>query len=324
MNLIDYYSLLWQSINNLKMNNDLYLRDLRVLCTVARRGSFIAAAAELGTSPPYVSKRIAALEAMWGVQLFHRTTRRVAVTEDGDIAYNRARRILEEVEEMNNLLAGGEREPRGMLRISTSLRLGRLHVTPILSMLRTRHTELEIWLELLDRRVDLAAESFDLDIRVGDVQEASVIPHKIAESTRVLCASPRYVERRGAPRSMPDLVQHDCLAFRDRQQAFGVWQLNGPNGTEAVKVTGPMASNQSDIVREWALDGHGIIMASEWDVADSIESGALVRILPDHSRPADVWAVSTARSSASAKVRVAVDFLRQQLSDGPLALRRLW
>ena len=120
---------------------------------------FIAAAAELGTSPPYVSKRIAALEAMWGVQLFHRTTRRVAVTEDGDIAYNRARRILEEVEEMNDLLAGGEREPRGMLRISTSLRLGRLHVTPILSMLRTRHTELEIWLELVDRRVDLAGES---------------------------------------------------------------------------------------------------------------------------------------------------------------------
>lgn len=323
MNLRAYYSRDRQSINNLKMNNELYLRDLRVLCTVARRGSFIAAAAELGTSPPYVSKRIAALEAMWRVQLFHRTTRRVAVTEDGDIAFNRARRILEEVEEMNDLLAGGEREPRGMLRVSTSLRLGRRHVTPILSMLRARHTELEIWLELVDRRVDLAGESFDLDIRVGDVQEASVIPHKVAESTRVLCASPRYVEKRGAPRSLPDLVQHDCLAFRDRQQAFGVWQLNGPNGTEAVKVTGPMASNQSDIVREWALDGHGIIMASEWDVAESIESGALVRILPDYSRPADVWAVSTARSSASAKVRVAVDFLRSQLCAGSFALRRL-
>jgi LysR family transcriptional regulator, transcriptional activator for dmlA len=302
------------------VHDDPSLRDLRLFCTLARRSSFVATATELGNSPAYVTKRIAILERSLRVKLFHRTTRRVSVTEDGERVYRWAQRILEDVDGMTEDVASGVTEPRGLLRISTSLRLGRNHVAPVLSLLMKRHPALEIWLELVDRRVDLVAENFHLDIRVGEVQEPHLIAHRIAESSRILCAAPSYLERRGHPKALADLAQHDCLLFREREEPFGVWRLHGPNGLNAVKVTGPMAANHTDIVLRWARDGHGIVMVSIWDVAESLASGTLVRILPAYRQPADVWAVSTARSTASAKVRVCIEFLREHLTRGAFSL----
>ena len=301
-------------------NNDGFLRDLQLFCTVARRASFITASTETGISPSHVSKRIALLEKTLGVKLFSRTTRRVSITSDGEAAFQWAQKILDDVQGMADSLAGSRGDPRGQVRISTSLRLGREHVSPILSLLRQKYGALEIWLELLDRRVDLLGEGFDIDIRVGEVQEPHLIAHKIADSARILCAAPAYLARAGTPKCLADLAQHDCLPFRGRDQRFGVWRLTGPNGEESVKVTGPVASNHSDIVRQWALEGYGVIMASVWDVAASLQSGALVRVLPDYMQRADVWAVTSARSSSSTKVRVCVDFLKQHLTDGPFAL----
>ena len=301
-------------------NNDGFLRDLQLFCTVALRSSFITASTETGISPSHVSKRIALLEATLGVKLFSRTTRRVTITSDGEAAFQWAQKILDDVQGMTDALAGPKGDPRGLIRISTSLRLGREHVSPILSLLRQKFGGLEVWLELLDRRVDLVGESFDIDVRVGEVEEPHLIPHKIVDSARILCAAPAYLARKGSPKCLADLAQHDCLPFRGRDQRFGVWRLTGPNGEEAVKVTGPVASNHSDIVRQWALEGYGVIMASVWDVASSLQSGALVRILPAYSQRADVWAVTSARSSSSPKVRVCVDFLKEQLTSGPFAL----
>ena len=306
--------------NVLTANNEPLLRDLQLFCEVARRSSFIAAASETGLSPAHVSKRIATLEEQLGVKLFNRTTRRVNITSDGEAAFVWAQKILEDVGAMVDALSGGQREPQGTLRLCTSLRLGREHIAPILSLLRRQYPALEVWVELLDRRVDLIADNFDIDIRVGEVQEKHLIAHRIAESTRVLAASPEYLARRGMPKVAADLAQHDCLLFRSRDDRFGVWRLVGPNGAETVKVTGPMASNHSDIVRQWAHDGHGIIMASRWDVAGSLASGALVQVLPAWHQPADIWAVTAVRSSSSAKVRACVAFLREQLASGPYAL----
>ncbi|MBN3759692.1 LysR family transcriptional regulator [Burkholderia sp. Ac-20365] len=302
-------------------NNDGFLRDLQLFCTVARRASFITASAEMGISPSHVSKRIALLEKSLGVKLFLRTTRRVSVTSDGEAAFQWAQKILDDVQGMSDAFAELKSDPRGLLRISASLRLGHDHVSPILSLLRKRYTSLEIWLELLDRRVDLIGENFDIDIRVGEVQEPHLIAHKIVDSVRILCASPAYLERAGTPRTLAELAQHDCLLFRDREQRFGVWRLTGPDGEQSVKVTGPVASNHSDIVRQWALEGYGVIMASIWDVAANLESGTLVRVLPQHYQPADVWAVTSARASSSAKIRVCVEFLKEHLTHGPLALK---
>ncbi|TCK38972.1 LysR family transcriptional regulator [Paraburkholderia sp. BL8N3] len=309
-----------KTLNALIANNDQFVRDLQLFCMVARRSSFIAAATEMGISPAHVSKRIAMLETSLGVKLFLRTTRRVSITSDGEAAFQWSQKILEDVQGMVDAFAGLTSDPRGLLRISTSLRLGRDHVSPALSLLRQRYGGLEIWLELLDRRVDLVGENFDIDIRVGEIQEPHLIAHRIVESSRILACAPSYLDRKGMPKALSDLAHHDCLLFRGRDQRFGVWRLTGPNGEESVKVTGPVASNHSDIVRQWAHDGYGVIMASVWDVASSLQSGELVRVLPGHRQQADVWAVTSARSSASAKIRVCVEFLKEQLTNGPFAL----
>ncbi|CRM39798.1 D-malate degradation protein R [Pseudomonas sp. 22 E 5] len=234
-----------------------------------------------------------------------------------------AKQILENVHGMLETSHGDRVEPRGLLRISTSQRLGRFHIAPILALLRKRYPKLEVWLELMDRRTDLTSEQFDIDIRVGDVTEQNLIARKIVSSQRILCAAPSYLAERGYPASLPDLAHHDCLLFRDRDSSFGIWRLEGPIGMETVKVTGPMASNNSDIVREWAHDGLGVIMASIWDVAPSFEEGKLTRLLPAYHQSADVSAVTTVRASQSEKIKVCLEFLSEQLTTGPYALGRI-
>lgn len=296
------------------------LDDLQLFCIAARKASFSAAAAELGMSPAYVSKRIAILEKALGVLLFHRAARRVTVTDDGEHVYASAQQIFQGVDHMGETVAGGRIDPRGTLRVTTSFRLGRKHIGPALSLLAQRYPELDIRLDAVDRRVDLINENIDLDVRIAEVDEPHLVAHRIAGSARVLCAAPSYLARRGVPTSIAELSQHDCLVLRDRHQAFGVWRLTGPNGTEKIKVTGRLSSNNSEIVRGWGNDGHGILLQAKWDVSADLQAGRLVAILPDCTQPADIWAASTVRLNQSAKVRVCVRFLQEQLASGPFAL----
>jgi len=303
--------------------NNLETIDLKVFCSVARLSSFAAAAQELGNSPAYVSKRIAELERSLGATLFHRTTRRVKISPQGELAYAWAQKILADVDGLAMDMSNTCVDLSGPLRITTSLRLGRNHVSPILTMLGKQHPKLEIWLELVNNRIDLIEEGIDIDIRVGEVREQNLIAHRIVRSERILCASPAYLAERGAPVCVSDLTHHECLLFRGRDQPFGVWRLEGPNGMETIKVTGRFGSNHGDIVRNWALEGCGIIMLSDWDVADDLQRGTLVRVLPEHSQSADVMAVTTCRSDGQAKIRQGLELLTDQLRNGPYALRAM-
>ncbi|PIF73212.1 LysR family transcriptional regulator [Variovorax sp. 54] len=296
------------------------LKDLEVFCEAARRSSFVGASLEIGTTSAHISKRIAILESQLGVRLFHRTTRRVVITEDGERAYQWARRILDDANAMSEAFSSAKAEPSGLLRIATSQRLGREHVAPILSALSERHPRIEVWLELMDRRVDLIAENFDLDIRVGDPTQPRLIAQRMVESRRVLCASPAYLAQRGHPKTVAELAEHECLLFRERDQSFGNWRLIGPKGIETVKVTSKFGSNHSDVVRGWSLDGKGICLLSVWDVAQPLIDGRMVRVLPAYHESADIWAMTSTRSAGSAKVRVCVEFLKKQLASGPHAL----
>jgi LysR family transcriptional activator of dmlA len=306
--------------NSSLVNNGWDLVDLRVFCQVARRSSFVGAATDLGISPAYVTKRVATLEKALGAKLFHRTTRRVLISDEGEAAYAWARKVLEAADELNQGVAGARGSPAGALRISTSLRLGRNHIAPILAGMRRSYPALEIWLEVLDRRVDLLGEGFDIDVRMGEVNEPHLVAHLVARNARVLCAAPAYLARRGQPKTLADLARHDCLMYRERHQTFGVWRMQGPHGDESVKITGSMGSNQSDIVRNWALDGLGIIPLASWDVAEQLKDGSLVRVLPEYHQSADVWAVTAARLDQSAKLRVCTQQLVSQLQHGPHAL----
>ncbi len=289
------------------------LEDLRLLCAVVRNSSFIATATELGMSPAYVSKRIALLEALLSVQLLHRTTRRVTLSEDGAIVHRWAQRIIEDAEQMTEAVSMAKTVPRGLLRISTSAGFGRKRIAPALSELALLHPDLQIQLELLSRPVDLIGEGFDIDFRIGGESEANLIVKKIAANARILCAAPAYLARREPPARLADLEQHDCIVMRERDQSYGIWHLQGPKGEETIRVSGPLSCNNGEIAHQWAIDGHGIILRSTWDVAANLREGTLVRVLPDHQQDAPIAAVYPLRLTESAKVRVCVDFIQRRL-----------
>lgn len=296
------------------------LTDLQLFCDVIRFGSFVRTATELGMSPSYVSKRISLLEQDLGVRLLHRTSRRISPTAQGEKTFQWAQNIIAGVRGLQEALAEDVPEPQGRLRVSSSFRLGRNHVAPVISLLAKRHPRLEVSLTVLDRPVDLLSEGLDLDIRIGDVPEPHLIAHRIAKSYRILCAAPSYVAERGMPTQLGELIHHSCLVFRERDQPFGTWRLQGPRGLESVKVTGSLSSNNNDIIRRWALEGHGIVRLAEWDCARSLAQGELVHVLPAYRWPADVWAVTASRPSELPTLSICIEFLRQQLESGPYAL----
>jgi len=288
--------------------------DLRVFLSVVRRAGFAAAAQELGASPAYVSKRIRLLEAELGVRLLHRTTRRVAVTEDGERVFRWAQRILDDIDHLVQDVSTTPGEPRGLLRMSSSFGFGRNVVAPAMSQLVARHPGLQVRLEVFDHLVDVAAEGIDLDVRVGDEIAPHLIARKLAENHRVLCASPAYVQRRGWPRAISELAAHDCLVIKERDHPFGVWKLRAGAEERTVKVTGPLSANHGEIAVQWAVDGHGIVLRSVWDVAALLQSGQLLQLLPEWRQEANVWAVYPTRLDRSAKVRACVEFLQEYLA----------
>lgn len=290
------------------------LQDLRLYCLVARHASFAAGAREAGVSQTLMSKRIALLERALGVALLRRTTRKVSLTDEGAKVLAWAQRILDDVEDMREDVARGAGDPQGPVRICCSARLGREVVAPALSRLKQRYPGMDVWLELMDRRVDLIAEAFHLDVRAGEVSEPNLIGHPIASNDRILCAAPAYLARCGSPARFADIAGHQCVLLREREDPFGTWRLTGPDGPETVKASGSLASNDIDVVLRWACDGHGIVMSSRWLLAPSLARGQLVQLLPQWAQSAPIVAVSTVRSAQSAKVRLCVEALREQMA----------
>ena len=305
------------------VNNDWGLLHLQVFSSIYRHGSFAKAASELGISPAYVSKTIAELEDALKVKLFYRTTRRVQITSEGEIAHAWALQVLEAADNLKQEVAASRSNLMGSIKISTSLRLGRNHVSNILALFNEKYPDLNIWLELVDRRVDMLEEGIDIDLRVGEVEEPHLISHPIVKAKRILSASPEYLRIHAEPHSIKDLAKHNCLPFRDRIQPYGIWQLEGPDGIHTVKVAGKVGSNHSDVARRWAMLGRGIIMLADWDIYEDLAAGTLVRVLPEYSQTADVVAVTPARLSSSVKLQVCVEFLVNNLRNGPFSLKTL-
>lgn len=308
-------------MNNLPLPSKSLLEDLNLFCTVVRKQGFAATALELGVSNAFVSKRIAVLEQALGVRLLHRTTRRLALTEHGTVVHQWAQRIQEDVDQLAEAISQKGSAPRGLLRVCTSSGFGRNRVGPAISALARAYPDLEVQLELLDRPVDLVAEGFHLDIRVGQVQEPHLIARRIAANRRVLCAAPAYLARRGMPAELAELAQHDCIVIRERDQDFGRWKLAGPDGEDTVRVKGALSTNNGELVHQWGIDGHGIILRSIWDIGHSLADGSLVRVLPAYHQPADVWAIYPARLGTTANVRVCVRFLEEWLGEPPSSAR---
>lgn len=286
--------------------------DLRVFLTVIRKDGFAAAAAEMGGSPAYVSKRIQVLESTLGTRLLHRNGRRLVLTEDGERVQRWAGRILEDFDALRDDLDDAHATPRGQLHLCSSFGFGRNHVAPAVSRLAEHYPELQVRLDLFDRGVDIVSEGFDLEIRVGDDLPGQHIGRRLASNRRVLCAAPDYLRRHGTPDQLGDLERHHCLVIRERDSAFGIWQLERDGQRESVRVSGPLSSNSGEIVLQWALEGRGVALRSWWDVKPLLDQGRLTQVLHEYSQSANVWALYPTRLAHSARLRVCVEFLQRE------------
>lgn len=300
------------------MATGIHPADLGFFSTLAMAGSLSAAARELGISTPAVSKHLALMESRIGVALVNRTTRRMSLTPEGELYLEHARRILGEIDGLQELLGVASSSPKGLLRINATLGFGRTHVSPLISKFVRRHPGVEVQLQLSVNPPPLTDDAYDVCIRFGEPPDSRVVSRRIAPNRRVLCASPAYLARHGTPKVPHDLVRHNCIGIRQGEEAYGVWRLTSGRGrhatTESVKTRGNLATNDGEIAVNWALDGLGILMRAEWDIGRHLRSGRLVQVLPQYATPdADIYAVYPQRHQLAVRVRTFVDFVAQSI-----------
>lgn len=287
--------------------------DLAFFSLLMKHGNMAATAQEMGVTPPSVSKRLAALEARLGVRLLHRTTRRISLTPEGETYLTEGARVLGDLDALERTIGGAKAQPRGLVKVSATLGFGRRHIAPVLARFARTYPEVEIQLYLADRAPNLVEQGFDIAIRLGELPDARLSARKLADNRRLLCAAPAYLRRAGEPANPRELAQHQCIFIRESDEPFGTWHFHSGTRHETVKVRGQLSCNDGDCALSWALDGHGIMMRSEWDAAPYLRSGRLRRVLePWALAPADVYLVFPLHAHLSAKTRVLVDFMLEQ------------
>ncbi len=291
------------------------LTDMRVFTRVARLGGFAAAARELRLSTTAVSRRVSDLEGALGARLLRRTTRRLSLTEEGHAYLERCERVLEEIDDLESTIADQRSSPRGRLRITTGVSFGMEQIVPLLPGLLSRHPDLVVDLELVDRFVDLVADGIDVAIRIGRLADSSLVARRLATCRFALCAAPDYVQRVGRPVVPEDLAQHACIVDRNTPRT---WEIQSGSGLHRIVPEGPLHVNSAHAVRDAALAGMGIALAPTFVMGRSLASGELVEVLPECTIPdSAVYAVYPPTRQLSTKVRVFVDHVLEHIGDPP-------
>jgi DNA-binding transcriptional LysR family regulator len=281
---------------------------MRAFVAVVDAGGFAAAARELGSSRSVLNKQVIKLEDRLGSQLLRRSTRQVSPTEAGRVFYDRCRQILAEVDEAVGALGDARDTPSGNLRINAPMSFGRMHLAPLIVEFMASYPDVFIELVLNDRFVDPIEEGFDLTVRVaGEQVFTSLIARPIAPARRVLCASPRFLEQHGTPRSPADLKRLPCLRYG--YQATGtVWRMTGPEGELSVPIHCRMWSNNGEVLRDAAIGHQGIAKLPTFIVGAAMQAGQLVSVLPDYEpTPLTVCALYPRHRHLAAKLLLLVD-----------------
>jgi DNA-binding transcriptional LysR family regulator len=285
-------------------------KQISTFVDVAAKGSLSAAARVEGIAPAMIGRRLDALEERLGVKLLQRTTRKIALTNEGLAFLDDCQRILAELENAESAVSERSARASGHLLISAPAGFGRQHVAPLLPSFLAEHRDVSVTLNLNDRVVDLIGEGIDVAIRIADLSDSNLIGVKLADNKRVVAASPAYIKRHGAPRSLDELAKHNCLAISSEGSQRGwTFRQNGKNVT--LKVTGNMVCNDGAVLHEWALAGKGLAWRSMWEVGTAIESGKLLTVLDEFAAPGnDIYAVFAQRRHLPLRIRAFVDFLR--------------
>lgn len=276
---------------------------------VAEAKSFTKAAALLGISTAQVSRQIGALETRLAVKLFYRTTRKVTITDTGQIYYNHCRQVLDGLSEAERAISDLHQTPKGRLNLTAPITYGENRIAPLINDFVTRYPELEVNLTLTNQMLDLVAESYDLAIRLGQLEDSTMMAKRLASRTHYVCASPDYLAAYGVPHTLSELNQHNCL-----QGTLGYWRFQEKGTSRHIRVSGNLRCNSGWALLDAALKGVGIIHLPDYYVNVHLEAGRLVPILNQFRPPDDgIWAIYPHNRHLSPKVRLLLDHLGQGL-----------
>jgi DNA-binding transcriptional LysR family regulator len=291
---------------------------LEAFVKVAETRSFSEAARQLRVAKSAVSRHVSALEAELGARLFHRTTRSLHLTEAGRGYFERAARILSDLEDADRAVSSLQAAPRGRLRLSAPMSFGFLHLAPALADFMLRYPEVEVDVAMSDRFVDLVNEGFDVAVRIGALEDSSLIARRLAPARRAICASPAYLAGRGAPQAPDDLKGHDCL-FNSNLPAAREWRFATPDGAPwPVAVEGRFSANNGDAMRVAALRGLGLANLPTFIVGADLQAGTLVTVLEAFvTQDLSINAVYPHARHLSPTVRAFVDFLADRFGPRP-------
>lgn len=292
--------------------------DLGFFMALANAGSLSAAAREQGISPAAVSRHLGLMESRLGSPLINRTTRRMSLTPEGEIYLEHARKIMSDIEGLENQLLGSTVVPQGLLRVNATLGFGRSHIAPLISRFTQQYPKVDIQLQLSVNPPPSGDDAFDICFRFGNPPDSRSIARFIAANKRIVVASPAYLRQRSAPQTPQDLMQHNCIGIRQGDEAYGLWRFTTTQGkgksqttsSENVKIRGNLTTNDGGAALNWALDGHGILLRAQWDVEKHLESGELVQVLTAYNSPdADIYAIYAERHRTSVRVKALIDFV---------------
>ncbi len=295
-----------------------YVANLQMFVRVYELGGMSAAARDQRTSPAVASARISELEKHLGVRLFNRTTRSLQPTEDGRLFYDGARRVLEAIDEAEAAVMGMATNPRGVVFLAAPLGIGRRFIAPHVPAFNDQYPLIDVRLRLSDRVIDLTAEGLDIAFHLGILDDSALKVRHIADCPRLLCAAPAYIARRGMPLDGAALVgdKHDCLNLRFPGAKEFQWTLQTPEGPQRYEITGPFESDDGEVLTGWALDGRGIVLKTQFEVADHLRAGRLIPVATaTPPLPAQLSLLSQHRSAKDNKTRLFTDFMIARIRD---------
>jgi DNA-binding transcriptional LysR family regulator len=292
--------------------------EMTAFVRTVETGGFSAAARQLGLTPSALSKLVTRLEDRLGARLLQRTTRRLQLTAEGEAFYARALPILKAMDEAEAEVTEAGTSPRGLLRLHCGSTFGMHQLAPAIPRFQARHPSVSLDLTISDERLDMMQEAVDLAIRIGPLDESTLVARRICNLERVICAAPSYLERHGTPRTPDDLQRHNCLWITSLP-ALRRWPFDTDEGIRVVHVDGNVVTNNAETVLQLAVAGVGVTRLSDVVVADAIRAGALVPILADwhHVEPVPLFATYPSGRNLSPKVRAMVDFLVEEFGGAP-------
>jgi molybdate transport repressor ModE-like protein len=292
--------------------------DVRFLLTIQQNGSLIAAARKLGLTPSAVSQRLQQLEKKLGTRLVDRTARKLTFTEEGALLCLRGSELVQQFDtllEDLRVLHGGLVGP---LKVNAPLGFGRRYVASAVADFQREHPAVDVALTLSDEPLTEAADRFDVVVHIGELRASNLVGHAIAPNGRFLCASPAFVKRFGNPDAPDDLARLPCIILRENKEDVSLWHFSKGRTSRSVRVASKLSCNDGDVIRRWACEGRGIILRSEWDVADDIRRGSLVRLLPGWKAPdANVIALTHNRAGLPRRTRDFMQYLQARFRPVP-------